>query len=247
MWSAEHLLLIAAVFVLAGFVKGVVGLGLPTISLALMAALLGLKDAIALMLIPAIATNVWQGLAGPHLKSILGRLWLFLLCVCVGAWGGAGILATAEAAGLMALLGGVLIVYAGSSLIMFQVPPPGRFEPVLNPLVGAVSGVMTGMTGSFVVPGSLYLQALNMPRDMLIQTLGVSFTTVSVALLAALGDRGLMTADITAVYALAVIPSFIGMMLGTRLRRRIPEGQFRKTFFLALLAMGLYIAGRAVL
>jgi len=73
MWSAEHLLLIAAVFVLAGFVKGIIGLGLPTISLALMAALLGLKDAIALMLIPAIATNVWQGLAGPHLKSILRR------------------------------------------------------------------------------------------------------------------------------------------------------------------------------
>ncbi len=247
MWSPEHLLIVTAVFVLAGFVKGVVGLGLPTISLALMAALLGLKDAIALMLIPAIATNIWQGLAGPHLLNILRRLWLFFLCLCLGTWVGAGVLATADANLLMALLGGILIVYAASSLTMFQVPAPGRFERLLNPLMGAISGVMTGMTGSFVVPGSLYVQALNLPREMLIQTLGVSFTTVSAALLVALGGRGLMSSEIAALSALAVVPAFAGMALGTRLRRRFSERQFRRTFFLALLAMGLYIAGRAAL
>ena len=64
MWTFEVVAIVCATFLFAGWVKGVVGLGLPTIALALLAATVGLKEAIALMLIPSMVTNLWQGLAG---------------------------------------------------------------------------------------------------------------------------------------------------------------------------------------
>ena len=245
MWSPETLILIAAVFTFAGFVKGIVGLGMPTVSLALLVTTVGLKPAIALLLAPALFTNIWQGLAGPHLKSLLVRLWPFLLCICVGTWFGTSVLAAVDGHRLMAVLGIALVIYAAISLTMFQMPPPGRFEKFTNPVLGIISGVMTGMTGSFVVPGSLYLQTLNMPRDTLIQALGISFTTVTLALTSSMGSHGLIGPEILFISALAVIPASIGMVAGMRIRRRVPEERFRQVFFGALLLLGLYISWRA--
>ncbi|MBT3789576.1 MAG: sulfite exporter TauE/SafE family protein [Alphaproteobacteria bacterium] len=247
MWSPENLFLVGIVFLFAGFVKGTVGLGLPTVSLALLATTVGLQPAIALLLFPSITTNIWQSLAGPHLKTLLRRLWLFLACVCFGTWIGAGVLATVNSAILMAILGVILVIYATISLTLYQVPPPGHFEKPLNPIMGLASGFMTGMTGSFVVPGSLYLQALKMPRDMLIQSLGMSFTTVTIALGFSMGGFGLLDADVLGVSAMAVLPALAGMTVGIRIRNRLPEEKFRKVFFLALLILGIYISLRAFL
>jgi hypothetical protein len=246
-FSPEVLLLILAVFVLAGLVKGTVGLGLPTVSLALLTATVGLKEAIALMLIPAIATNIFQGLYGPYFKTIMKRLWLFLLPVCFGTWAGAGVLAEGDATVLAALLGIVIIVYAGLSLTMLQVPPPGRWERVLNPVVGLIAGIMTGLTGSFVVPGSLYLQALNLKREELIQALGISFTTVTIALFVSLSSHGVVTKELSLVSAIAVVPAALGMTIGTKIRHRLPEALFRQVFFAALLIMGIYITARSLI
>jgi len=139
----------------------------------------------------------------------------------------------------------MLCVYAAISLATPQVPPPGGKEPWLSPVVGAANGVISGMTGSFVVPGVLYLQALGLPRDLLVQAMGLLFTVSTLALAAALGGHGLLPAELGLLSAGALVPAFAGMALGQRLRRRIPEQRFRKIFFLSLTLLGLYISVRA--
>ena len=241
----EVLALIAGVFLFAGVVKGTVGLGLPTVSLGILTATVGLKAAIALMLIPSLSTNIFQALSGPYFRDVMRRLWRFFALVCIGTWAGAEVLVAANPDLLAGLLGLVLVFYAVFSLTLFQVPPPGRWEPWLSPPIGLVSGLVTGLTGSFIVPGSLYLQALGMPRDQLIQALGISFTIVTVALLAAITSHGLVTAEIGATSIMAVVPAGLGMIAGAKLRQRISEERFRRIFFLALLAMGAYITVRS--
>src|SRR5690606_13714915 len=79
--SLDPLLLaaIAGTFVLAGLVKGVIGFGLPTVAVALLTLTIGLKDAMALMLVPSLVTNLWQALAGGRLWTILRRFWALFL------------------------------------------------------------------------------------------------------------------------------------------------------------------------
>ncbi|MCC6467300.1 MAG: sulfite exporter TauE/SafE family protein [Alphaproteobacteria bacterium] len=242
MWTPETLAFVAGTFFLAGLVKGVIGLGLPTISLALLTVAVGLKDALGLLLVPSFVTNLWQGAVGGALGPILRRLWPLLAAVCAGTWFGVGILARGEAALLSALLGVLLCAYAALSLAQFRVPPPGRYEAAVGLLVGAINGVLTGMTGSFVVPGVFYLQALGLKRDVLVQAMGVLFAVSSIALAVALSDRRLLSADVAWVSLAALLPALAGMALGQFLRRYLSEAGFRRVFLLSLFALGAWIA-----
>lgn len=246
MFDILTILIVAAAFLLAGAVKGVIGLGLPTVSLALLTVALGLPEAMALLIVPSLATNIWQAAVGGHGGAVLRRIWPFLLAAGATVWLGAGALTRVDLAFLSALLGLLLVVYAGAGLAGRQFTLTPGAERWAGPLLGAVNGVLTGMTGSFVVPGVMYLQALGLPREALIQAMGMLFTVSTLALAAALGGNGLLTAELGALSAAALLPAIVGMAVGQRIRRLLPEQRFRQVFFAALLALGAYIAVAAL-
>lgn len=240
------LIAIAFTFLLAGFVKGVVGFGLPTVALALLTVTVGLTQAMALMLVPAFVSNVWQSVAGGGAPQVLRRIWPFLLAAGLFIFVGALALTRVELRWLSALLGVILIVYALVSLAGLRLTITPRQAVWAGPLIGAVNGVLTGMTGSYVVPGVLYLQGIGLPRDQLIQAMGMLFLVSTLALGGALGGSGLLEAEHGLLSAAALAPALAGMALGQALRRKLPEPLFRKVFFAALLALGAYIVARAV-
>lgn len=245
MAAMADILVIAGVFLFTGFIKGVVGVGLPTVSLALLATIYGLAEGMVLMLVPAFVTNLWQAVVGGYLGASLRRFWHLLLLGALGTWFAAGVLAGADRLLLSGLLGIVLLIYSVFSLMTPPLPQPGRHERWLSPMVGAVGGIMTGLTGSFVVPGALYVQALGLPRDFLVQALGLCFTVFSLSLALGLGGHGLLPVNLGLMSLLGVPPALLGMLIGQRTRRHIPEDRFRRVFFAALSVLGCYLAARA--
>ncbi len=245
MFETPILIAIAGTFFLAGAVKGVIGLGLPTVSLALLTVAIDLPSAMALLLVPSFVTNLWQALVGGHLKAALGRIWPFLFMATVTVWLGALALTRVDLAWLSALLGALLVVYAAFSLAGLRLAVTARQEAWTGPLAGAANGILTGMTGSFVVPGVLYLQALGLTRDTLIQAMGLLFTASTIALAVALGGNDLLSLELGVWSAAAVLPAILGMALGRRVRRRLSEQLFRRVFFIALLLLGGYIIAGA--
>jgi len=244
MEELEILVGVAAAFVLAGFVKGVIGMGLPTVSLALLVLTVELKEAMALMLIPAFVTNVWQGLVGGNFKKLVKRLWPLLLAACPAIWIGAGILVRADALQLAAVLGVMIFIYAALALARFSVPPPGRHEHWMSPLIGGTTGILTGLTGSFVMPAVLYMQALRLSRHELVQAMGISFCVSTLVLGLALVGHSLLPANLGLMSASALVPVAAGMILGAGIRKRLPEERFRQIFFLALLLLGAWLVVR---
>ncbi len=245
MFDAVDLLAVAGTLLLAGFVKGVVGFGLPTVVLALLTVAFGLPQAMALMLVPSIATNVWQAMSGGNGRAILRRIWPFLLMATLTIWLGAEALRRVELHLLSALLGLLLIVYAVVSLAGLHFALTARQARWAGPAFGTVNGVLTGMTGTFVVPGVMYLQALGLPRDMLVQAMGMLFLASTLALGVALQGQGFLTLELGGLSAAALLPALIGMALGQRLRKRLSETLFRRLFFAALLILGAYIIASA--
>jgi uncharacterized membrane protein YfcA len=236
---------IAGTFLIAGAVKGVIGLGLPTVSLGLLTAALDLRTAMALLIVPSFVTNLWQAATGGNARAILARVWPFLLAATATVWLGALALTRVDASLLSVLLGALLALYAAVSLAGLRLAIPARRERWAGPLFGTVNGILTGMTGSFVVPGVMYLQAIGLPRDRLVQAMGMLFTASTVALAAALQGSDLLGAQLGLISAGAVIPAVAGMLAGQRLRRRLSEERFRRTFFVAVLALGAAIIARA--
>ncbi len=247
MWAPELIAVVVASFLLAGLVKGLVGLGLPTIALALLATQIDLKQAIPLVLVPSLATNIWQAFSGGALKDLLWRLWPLLLPACVTIWFGAGLLARLDAALLSGLFGGLLCAYALVSITGLQAPAPGPKERWLSPAVGVVNGLITGLTGSFIFPSVLYLQALGLMRDQLVQAMGLTFLISTLAMAAALSGHALLPREAGLLSAAALLPALAGMAIGQLFRKKLPEARFRKVFFLALIGLGGYLAWAAFL
>lgn len=248
-YSAPVFLFIAAVLVLAGFVKGVIGLGLPTISVGLLGLIMAPVQAAALLLVANLVTNAWQLLAGPDLRGILRRLWPMLAGVVLGTFLGAAWFPLGAFSWATALLGLALLAYAGLGLAQRQLPlQPGQ-EIWAGPLVGLATGLVTILTGVFVIPAVPYLQALRLEKDDLVQALGLSFLVSTIALglaLLATGAGGYGD-GMAAAALLALLPALGGMLLGQALRSRISAASFRRWFFGGLLALGGYLLAKSLL
>lgn len=239
-------LFIAAVFLLAGFIKGVVGLGLPTVAMGLLAMAMPPAQAAAILVLPSFLTNVSQMLTGPALAALARRLWPMLLCICLGTWAGAELMTDAYARQAGFALGAALVLYASSGLLAFHPSISRHHELWLGPIIGAITGGVTAASGVFVMPAVPYLQAIGLGKDELIQALGLSFMVSTVALAVNLFRLGAIDAPLAGGATLATIAAFVGMCVGQALRARLQSASFRRWFFGGLLALGVHLVARAL-
>lgn len=241
MFDVATLTAIGAAFLVAGVVKGIIGFALPIVSIALLTVLIGLPNAMAILLVPAILVNIWQGVIGGHLTTVTLRIWPYLTMATLTVWLGALALTRVELPVLSAFLGCVLIVYALSNMMGLRFTITPSQDRWLGPLIGALNGLVTGMTGTTAVPGIIYLQAIGLERDALIQAMGILFTLSLVALALVLGGNGILTGELGLLSVAACVPAFAGMIIGRKVRRSLSETLFRRVFFVALLLLGSYI------
>ncbi|AZO11662.1 MULTISPECIES: sulfite exporter TauE/SafE family protein [unclassified Mesorhizobium] len=237
---------IAITFLLAGIVKGVTGMGLPTLAMGLLGTVMPPVTAASLLIAPSFITNVWQLFAGPSVAAILRRLWLMMVGIVLGTVAGSQLLASDNVEWTTAGLGAALVLYAAYTLLARQPSVPAKAERWSSPFVGFLTGLVTGGTGVFVVPAVPYIQALGLSRDDLIQALGLSFTVSTIALALGLASHGAFDVGHLAMSSLAVAPALLGMWLGQVLRQRISPATFRRWFLMFLILLGLELLTRPI-
>jgi uncharacterized membrane protein YfcA len=234
-------LFIGAVFVLAGIVKGVTGLGLPTVSMGLLAVVMTPLQAAALVVLPTFVTNIWQLIAGPSLKPIVLRLWPMMTTLCLGTWASAGLMTGSHAGYGNLFLGAILVVYALTALASLHIKVERRHEPWLGPIVGAVTGVVTAATGVFMIPSVPYLQAIGFDKEDLVQALGLTFTVGTVALSVNLARAGALNISLAGPTLAVLAMAALGMWAGQTLRLRLSPQTFRRWFLIGLALLGAYL------
>ncbi len=246
--SVSLLALGAAVFALAGFVKGVIGMGLPTIAMGLLSVAMPPAQAAALLIVPSLVTNVWQ-IVGPGCWALLRRLATMLAGVCLGIAAGAGWL-TGQGNGstrVITALGVALVAYALLGLMKVKLQVNPRHERWLSPLVGLATGLVTAASGVFVIPAVPYLNALGLDKEGLVRALGISFLVSTFALGVSLRSSGAFELGNAMGSLLALLPALAGMALGQWVRLRVQPELFKKIFFCGLLALGSYLVLRSAL
>ena len=205
------LLFIAAALLLAGFIKGVIGLGLPTVSIGLLAVTMQPSRAIAIVIVPAIVTNIWQTFAGPYLRDIIRRLWPLMAGTVIGIWLNAGMLSGPYARYGAIVLGLLLVIYAVVGLSKFSFSVARSNEKWIGGIVGLVTGVVSAATGVQVIPSMPFLQAIGMEKDELVQALGVFFTVATLALAFTLTSAGLLGASTALPGAVAMASAYLAV------------------------------------
>lgn len=245
--SMLYLLLLVGTFLIAGVVKGVTGMGLPTVAMGLLGMAMPPASAAALLVLPSLVTNIWQLFSGPSFTQLMRRLWPMMLCICLGTISGAALLVRVDPLWSGFGLGIALIVYAGYALIAPAFSVSTFLERWLSPAIGLITGVVTGATGVFVMPAVPYLASLDMNRDEFVQALGLSFTVSTLALALGLFAYGAFQVSQLGMSAMAIIPALIGMWAGQYMRMRISPKRFRQFFLFFLILLGLELASRPFL
>ncbi|MDR2226857.1 sulfite exporter TauE/SafE family protein [Providencia rettgeri] len=234
--------IIIGVFLLAGIIKGVIGLGLPTIAMGLLSTTMEPAIAASILIIPSLVTNIWQLLIGPQFIALIKRLWGLMVGIVVGTlWSFLPSL-TENSGWTLPALGCVLVLYGIWGLLAKKMPSSGKSEHWLSPIVGYLTGVITAATGVFVIPAVPYLQTLMLNKDELIQALGLAFTVSTLALAIKLWNSGQQEYIDYGLSFIALLPALVGMYLGQYLRKIMNESVFRRCFFSGLVLLGMYMA-----
>jgi uncharacterized membrane protein YfcA len=237
--------LVIATFFFAGITKGVLGLGMPVITMGVLGAILSPAEAASLLLVPSFATNIWQFLGHRDAAKTFARFWPMMAGILVGAPVGSGLIAGHDARPAAAALGAVLVIYALLGLLHPRMRLPAGAETWASPIAGLGAGLLAGATGVFAIPTIPYLAALGLERDALIQALGLIFATAALALGVGLAWHGALPADSLAMSVLALAPALAGMALGARLRRKVHPDRFRRLFLYGLIVLGAFIVWHA--
>lgn len=231
-------LLVISTFALAGAVKGVIGLGMPTIAMGLLGLAMPPAQAAALLIVPSTLTNLWQLASGGHLRGLLKRLGGLLVMIVVGTLLGSLWLGIDSGPWAAHALGGALLVYALYGLVGPGLRVAPQWESWLGPLCGLLTGVVTAATGVFVMPGVPYLRGLGLNRDELVQAMGLSFTVSTLALALGLAGQDALDGPALGASLLMLVPALLGMFAGTWLRQRISAALFKRCFFIGLALLG---------
>ncbi|HSV44403.1 MAG TPA: sulfite exporter TauE/SafE family protein [Ramlibacter sp.] len=232
---------------MAGAVKGVLGMGLPTVAMGLLGLFMPVAEGAALLVLPSLATNLWQMLHGNALPGLCRRLWPMMVGVAAGVYLGRGWLAPSASFHANWLLGLCLAIYAATGLAGLRLAtPPQRSEGWASALVGGLTGALTAATGVFVLPAVPWLQALRLTKDEMSQALGLSFTVSTLALAGNLAAGGHLDAGVATKSLLVLAPALIGMWLGQLLRDELSQDAFRRCLYWGLLALATWLLARGL-
>ena len=234
-------------FVIAGFIKGMLGFGFPIIALSFLTLAIGLFDALAIVVVPTLVINIWQALSGRHLKEIFQRMWIYFSVAIMGILVASQYLKVVNVSLLTGLLGLILFLFALSRLFGLKIRVERADEPLLSLVLGSINGLLTGFTGSVMVPSVLYMQALGFRKDMLVQAMNVFFGLSILVFMISLGRNQLLSINDAVISTIALVPAFAGIVAGQWIRNRIDEKQFQKIFLVGMLCLGLYILSNSSL
>jgi uncharacterized protein len=229
----------------AGIIKGATGIGYSSCALPFLVASLGLKEAIVLVVAPAMASNVAVLVTTGSLKHSLRKFWPLYLATLPGILCGVLLLAWVDKRIATQVLGVIICAYAILALLRPALTiSPGIARAAQVP-VGFSNGVLTGFTGSQVMPLMPYMLALNLEPALFVQAVNVAVVVASAFLGFGLWMAGLMSAPDMSLSIAAIAPALLGVQLGSWARRHIPASRFKSVVLAVLLLIGFTIALRA--
>ncbi len=227
-------------------VKGVTGIGYATMAMPLLVVLVGLEKALALVVVPAIVSNVAVFVGAVNVFETLKRFRRFYLGILPGIAGGTallGVVDTPLATNILALL---TLTYVVLAVVRPEFSLAKGLERPLALPAGLLNGVLTGLTGSQILPLVPYMMALRLDAHSQVIAINLAVTIGSGVLGATLLATGAMTPDLMIVSCAGALPAIGGTVLGNGVRGRLPVEALRRLTLVMLVVVAVGLGGRSV-
>lgn len=244
--AATSLALAVPALMLGGFAKGVLGVGLPMVALPLMSTVMPIRDAVAILYFPILATNAFQLIQGGYMVSAFKRFWPLLLTLSIFVCIGAASLVSLDVRSISILLGVAVAVFALMSLLKPSFRIPARWETPAGVLAGGAGGFFGGLALIGGPPVIMYYVALHLKKDEFIGSISLVYLLTLVPAGISFVALGVLETRHVAPGLATFVPVFAGLAIGQWLRSRIDHETFRKVLLGAMVVIGLNLVRRGL-
>ncbi len=242
----QFLVALGLIFLVAGTVKGAVGMGLPTMAMGLMTFLIDPRGAIALVLVPMLVTNAWQVYRSGQVLAAARRYWRLGVTLMAGVGLTVTLTGDAPDSVLQVALGAVMLIFVAVSATRWSPRVSDRAVAPAQITAGAVAGLMGGLTSVWAPPLAVYLAARNVTKDEFVRASGLLIFLGSLPLALGLIRQGVLTSQATVLSTALLVPTIAGFTLGEYLRGRLSEHGFRRFLLVFFGLMGLNLVRRGM-
>lgn len=240
------LIISTAALLIAGTVKGAIGIGLPTTSIGLMTLAIDPRTAIALVLVPMIVSNAWQVYRSGEIRAAFLRYLPFSIALMAGVWVTVRLTSDAPDRVLFAVLGVAILIFVAVNVTRFAPGIPDKADRPAQVGFGLIAGVMGGLTSVWAPPAAVYLAARQTQKDEFVRASGLLIFLGSLPLALGYLREGFVSTPLLLVSVGLLVPTILGFTLGEKLRRRLSEEGFRRILLGLFFLMGLNLLRRAI-
>jgi uncharacterized protein len=238
--------LLAVAVAVAGFVKGAIGFGFPTLGTPLLALIVDVKTAFLVLIVPNIVMDGLQFVRGGAPLATARRMAPLVACGAAGMVLGTHLLARLSSRTVMLILGGFILTFVALNVTRLSPRLPPRWEPWASPVVGFVAGVVGGITNVPGTPLVLYFYALDLPKREFVSAVAFSFVLYKLVQLGAVTWYGLMSGPLLGWSLLLTVAALGGFALGLRVQDRLEPRTFNRMVLLFLATLGAWLVIRSV-
>lgn len=239
---------VLVVALVAGVVKGTVGFALPMLMVSGLGSILPVEVAIAGMLFPTLAGNLWQTLRG-GIRALLAAIRAharFLAIFSVVILATAQLVGVIPGWGLFLIIGVIFTTYAISQLLGWRLRIAAEKRSRAEWIAALVAGFIGGLSGSWGPPTVAYLTALQTEKRESVRVQGLIYAVGAVLLVAAHLQSGILGPQTWTFSAILVLPVLIGMAIGMTIQDRLDQEQFARVTLIVLTLAGLNLVRRGL-
>ncbi len=238
--------LLAVSLVIAGLVKGVIGVGMPIVAFPMLSMLVDVQTAVMLLSMPLVLSNIPQALEGGFVGKTLWSLAPVLAGMMPGTWIGVAVLLNADPAVAKTVAGASVILVAALTLLA----PKLQIEQRMIGPVGLGAGFCGGLLGGIAALSGplvfIFLLAKGLNGKAFTKEASMFLLVSSVVLASALTSSRQFDWHDVLISSLATAPVVAGMLVGQKLRDAVPADAFKNLIVLVVLLSGAQLVWKGM-
>jgi uncharacterized membrane protein YfcA len=229
-----------------GLCKGAVGIGLPFISVPILAFFVSVPKALAILAIPIFLTNVFQFFQGGMVRQVLRRFGLTTFFLVAGIGLGTQLLVSMPVRLSYLLLGLIILTYPALRFTARVTPFSLEQERWFAPIAGFSSGLLGGITGFFAPVIVAFLAIQRLEKNLFSAAIGLIIFAGTIALSSSLASYGVLGEQELIASSLTLIPIFLGLRTGQKIRHYISQKLFERILTVVMALIGITMILRAL-
>ena len=241
MAGIESWIIFLGVMLIAGTVKGIAGLGLPTVAISLLVFFFDAHHSLGLIVLPLLFSNMLQAWQSGQFRWVFKNFWPFLVAMAISIFIASSYASQVDDKVIYLLIAIGILLFLISQKKLPKIEITTRANSVYAGFAGIFAGVLGGLTTAWGPPTIIYMRMLALDKEQFVRTAGWVFLIGGLPLTLGYWFGGILTAELIPAGMAGSVMAMLGVVIGRHFRSSISEQRFVLVIdvILALMALNL--------